>query len=159
MSGCSCSTGFNSPPAIVGQVLPNSPAQTAGLEPGDRVVAIGGKEIQDFTKLRMNTALLRSDEPVEFTVDRPGIGQLEKPIVVYPAKNTAEYGMSSIGMTGGSTLQGPKEDRTERRPRIPTSVRRHARRRGRGENRRQRGRPGRGLQAGASNRRGCTASR
>ena len=95
--------GFNAPPTVIGQVIPGSPAQAAGLKSGDRIVAIDGHLQQDFTKLKMNTALLRSDEPAVFTIDRPGEGELKKSVT--PAKSTIEYGMSSIGVSGAGSLE------------------------------------------------------
>ena len=94
--------GFNAPPTIVGQVVPGSPAQTAGLLPGDRILSINGREQQDYTKLRMNIALLRTDEPADFVIDRPGVGQ--KTVAVTPAKNEAEYGMAAVGVAAANTL-------------------------------------------------------
>ena len=94
--------GFNAPPSIVGQVIPGSPAQAAGLMPGDRIVSINGREQQDYQKLQMNIALLRSDEPADFVIDRPGVGQ--KTIAVTPAKSDANFGMAAIGVSATSTL-------------------------------------------------------
>ncbi|MDB5328023.1 MAG: peptidase family protein [Phycisphaerales bacterium] len=95
--------GFNAPPTVIGFVIPGSPAQAAGLKSGDRIVAIDGHLQQDFTKLKMNTALLRSDEPAVFTIDRPGEGELKKPVT--PVKSTIEFGMSSIGVSGAGSLE------------------------------------------------------
>lgn len=39
-------------PPVVGEILPGSPAAEAGLEPGDRVLAIGGSRVRDFSDLR-----------------------------------------------------------------------------------------------------------
>ena len=38
-------------PPIVGEVLPNSPAEKAGLQKGDRILEINGKKIKDFQEL------------------------------------------------------------------------------------------------------------
>ncbi|HEX8323758.1 MAG TPA: RIP metalloprotease RseP [Tepidisphaeraceae bacterium] len=103
--------GFNAPPAVVGQVLPGSPAQAAGLKAGDRVLTVNGHAQQDFTKLRMNIALLRSDESATFEVDRPGAGR--QTIQLTPAKNVHEYNMPAIGVAPAGTLSaatGPDAD-------------------------------------------------
>lgn len=39
-------------PAIVGELLPEMPAQKAGLQPGDKVLAVDGLSIKDGTQLR-----------------------------------------------------------------------------------------------------------
>ena len=50
--------GFDVPPPVVGAVLPNSPAQHAGVKVGDRIVEFDGKVQRDFTKIQLNVALV-----------------------------------------------------------------------------------------------------
>ncbi|MGH8112833.1 MAG: RIP metalloprotease RseP, partial [Rhodanobacteraceae bacterium] len=38
-------------PAVVGKVLPDSAAQAAGLEPGDRILSVDGTRVADFNQL------------------------------------------------------------------------------------------------------------
>ncbi len=38
-------------PAKIGEVLPNSPAQKAGLKKGDQIIAINGKKVRSFEEL------------------------------------------------------------------------------------------------------------
>ena len=56
---------------IVGAITENSPAEEAGFEPGDRVLAIAGTEIERFSDIRMNL-MWRPGEAVTFDVDRDG---------------------------------------------------------------------------------------
>ncbi|EQD31950.1 membrane-associated zinc metalloprotease, partial [mine drainage metagenome] len=38
-------------PAVIRKVLPNSPAASAGVEPGDRILSIAGLKVSDFHQL------------------------------------------------------------------------------------------------------------
>jgi len=61
--------GINLPPAVVGGVVPGSAAECAGLQPGDEVIAIGGKDGGlDFSDIMMAAALSDTNEPVELRV-------------------------------------------------------------------------------------------
>jgi regulator of sigma E protease len=64
--------GFNVPPSMVGGITTNSPAQQAGLRVGDRVRYLDGGYQHDFTKLQLNTALVRPDQPIPMVVERDG---------------------------------------------------------------------------------------
>ncbi|WP_029724519.1 M50 family metallopeptidase [Sphingomonas sp. UNC305MFCol5.2] len=60
--------GQNSTPSVVGSVQPRSAAAVAGLQPGDRITALGGRSVENFTDMVKYTQL-RPNEPVriEFT--------------------------------------------------------------------------------------------
>lgn len=61
--------GINLPPAMVGQVMPDSPAAHAGLKPGDEIIAIAGKDVDlDFGNIAIAAALSGKDEKVPMTV-------------------------------------------------------------------------------------------
>lgn len=65
-------------PADVGQVQPGSPAAAAGLQPGDKIVAVDGSAIESFEDLQgvvrdsagtpLRFAVQRGGQPVELTV-------------------------------------------------------------------------------------------
>lgn len=55
--------------AVVGGVAPGMPAQAAGIEPGDRVVAIGGNPIDSWYDLRPAIQSLEG-LPTTFTIER-----------------------------------------------------------------------------------------
>jgi len=64
--------GINLPPAVVGDVIPGSPADLAGLKPGDEIIEIDGKDKDlDFTNIALVAALSGRDEKVPMTVRRP----------------------------------------------------------------------------------------
>ncbi len=61
--------GINLTPAVVGEVVPNSPAARAGLKPGDEIVEIAGKsEDLDFSNILLAAALSDDGEKVALTV-------------------------------------------------------------------------------------------
>jgi regulator of sigma E protease len=70
--------GISLAPAVVGYVLPESPAAKAGLRPGDEVLEIGNKtQDLDFSDIVIAGALSRKDEQVPVTV-RHSDGQVER---------------------------------------------------------------------------------
>ena len=68
--------GMREAPALVGAVVPGSPAAAAGLEPGDRVVSINGRNAPTFSDLRIAAAMSGPGASVELAIDRPGEGRL-----------------------------------------------------------------------------------
>lgn len=58
-------------PAVVGDVVPGSAAESAGLRAGDRILAADGTEIQRFEELRAYVAL-RAETPIALRVLRDG---------------------------------------------------------------------------------------
>ena len=57
---------------IVGEVSEDSPAEAAGFQSGDRILAIAGQEIERFSDIRM-ALMWRPGEPVTFDIDRDGL--------------------------------------------------------------------------------------
>lgn len=58
-------------PTVVGAVMPNSPAQVAGLQAGDRITAVGGRSFDTFDQLA-RYVVLRPGEQVEIDFVRNG---------------------------------------------------------------------------------------
>jgi regulator of sigma E protease len=58
-------------PPVVGSVVAGSPAAQAGLQPGDRITALGGRAIDDFSDMYYYTAI-RAGEQVTIAYDRGG---------------------------------------------------------------------------------------
>lgn len=70
----------------VGAVLPNSPAEQAGLRPGDRIVAIDGQQLENPRPF-YEAIVISQGDVVELTVEKPGSPaeqrRLELPAAVF----------------------------------------------------------------------------
>ena len=65
--------GLNEPKgALIAGVMENSPAESAGLEPGDVIVELGGRKIDDHADLRNRIAEQDPDAEVEVAFVRQG---------------------------------------------------------------------------------------
>lgn len=96
--------GFNAPPAVVGSVVAGSPAQAAGLQPGDRILTIDGEQQRDFTKIQMNVAMHKAGDQAEVVVDRPGQGKVT--LHVTPAISGRSGGLLALGVGQPFSLKG-----------------------------------------------------
>ncbi|RIY01568.1 RIP metalloprotease RseP [Aureimonas flava] len=65
------STGIVVGDPVVSEVRPGSPAQTAGLQPGDRIVSADGDAIEYFGDLQRHVST-RAGVPVQLGIDRAG---------------------------------------------------------------------------------------
>ncbi|MGC4251231.1 MAG: RIP metalloprotease RseP [Sphingobium sp.] len=63
--------GESRTPAVAGQVQPGSAAAAAGIEAGDRIVSLNGREMGTFDDIRLY-AQIRPGEPVTIIVERDG---------------------------------------------------------------------------------------
>ncbi len=71
---------------VVNEVLVNSPAAEAGLEPNDVIVRINGQEVSGFVAFRRRTLALLPGHEVELTVFRGGeLRELRSTLVRNPA--------------------------------------------------------------------------
>jgi regulator of sigma E protease len=88
-------------PPVVGAVSSDSPAEAAGIEKGDRVVAIDGKPVRYYRDLQQ-FAWLSGGNHATLTVDRGG-DLLEVPLTVGRRVTTDQFGgESEIGFIGVS---------------------------------------------------------
>jgi regulator of sigma E protease len=62
--------GLELTPPIVGEVVPNSPADVAGLKAGDRIVEIDGEKFIDYMSIVLAAAFADKDRPVEMKVKK-----------------------------------------------------------------------------------------
>ena len=55
------------------EIVPGSPAETAGLKPGDRIVKVRNTDVDSFESLRLVVMSLREGDEVEITYRRDGV--------------------------------------------------------------------------------------
>lgn len=60
------------PGAKLEKVHPGTPAESAGLQDGDRVLAIDGKNVENFADLRGRIGFTKPGKTVELSIDRKG---------------------------------------------------------------------------------------
>lgn len=93
-------------PALVGEVLPGSPAAQAGFQPGDRVVALDGKAVGSFQAVR-RAVLAMPGKVVRFSVERAG-KSLDLDVIVAAeevgGKTVGRIGLAAAPVTGQADL-------------------------------------------------------
>ena len=98
--------GINLPPAVVGEVIPDSPAARSGLKPGDELIAIAGKDADlDFGNIAIAAALSGKDEKVSMTVRHPDGSEEDIEIV---AEQIPGEPMKSFGILAPISLEVAK---------------------------------------------------
>jgi regulator of sigma E protease len=104
--------GFSVPPAMVGGIIPNSPAQVAGLRTGDEIWTYDGKRQYDWTKVQLNVALSGEGETVPIEVKRKtsdGGTELVK-LMITPRREAGDpRGFLSLGLMNPRALRGVSE--------------------------------------------------
>ena len=102
------SIGLELPPAVVGDVLRNSPAEKAGIVPGDRIVSVNGDEFVDYTSLPMAAALSDKGQPIDFVIQHED-GTTEPISVVAVEPQNLALPIRQIGIAQPTTLNLPLE--------------------------------------------------
>jgi len=95
--------GMKLPPAVVGSVLPGSPAERQGLRAGDEIVEVNGETFVDFTSLVLAPALSGKGQPIHFKVKRPD-GRIDAVDVVAEDAVLSDIPGRSLGIQQGQTL-------------------------------------------------------
>jgi regulator of sigma E protease len=83
-------------PAVIGDVIPNMPAASAGLKPGDKVVEIDGIGIRDFNDMR-GLVVESPNKTLGFVIQRDG---RDLSLDITPAAQFNEQLQIDIGILG-----------------------------------------------------------
>lgn len=96
--------GIDLKPAMVGRVIPNSPAYDAGLKEGDEIVAVNGERFVDFESVLLAPALAEPGEPISFIVkDRET--QMEEEIKIIAEERAGDSSeLRYTGISPATTL-------------------------------------------------------
>jgi serine protease Do len=89
--------------ALVGDVVPASPAEEGGILQGDIILEIDGKQIEDSRQLRLQVAMLRPGTEAIFSVFREG-NTIEVPITLGELEEDV-----AIASTGGAEKGSAEE--------------------------------------------------
>ncbi len=92
---------------VVGAVVPDMPAATAGVQAGDRITAVDGRNVRRFEDVARAIAT-NPGEPVTLTLDRDG-QTLEKTTTPRMLRETDrfgnEYSRGALGIRSGSEIE------------------------------------------------------
>lgn len=58
------------PGSVIGQVLDGTPAQTAGIKAGDKVISINGSKIESWNELTGKIGATKEGQPIKMTIER-----------------------------------------------------------------------------------------
>lgn len=108
--------GMEATPPRIAFIEPDSPADRAGLLPGDVVREINGEKVIEFNEVRFAVLLAPPLDPIEFVVERDG--KIEEPIYIKPTfnnpDNTRDIQRLMVGIAPGVTGEivavGPEID-------------------------------------------------
>jgi regulator of sigma E protease len=96
-------------PAVVGKLVPGSPAERAGLREGDHIIAVGGETVDDFAGL-VQRVQPRPGKTLTFSVERGG-SRLDVPIEVEAQRDGGRM-VGRIGVQPSASARIPEEMRT-----------------------------------------------
>jgi regulator of sigma E protease len=83
-------------PAVIGEVQPDSAAAEAGLEPGDRIVAVDQEPLASFEQLQ-GIVRLQPDVPLTFAIERDGQSM---DVIVTPRETAIEDRFGQVHRIG-----------------------------------------------------------
>lgn len=110
--------GMQAPAPRIGTVEPDSPADKAGLLPGDVIHSINGERVLEFGEIQAATLLSKLHEPLEVVVERDG--EIVPPLFIIPEyrdpSDMTDIKRQVIGISPGVTREilavGPEIDST-----------------------------------------------
>lgn len=103
--------------AVVAQVAPGSPADKAGLKPGDVITTVNGQPVRNSSALRNTIGLLRVGSKVTLGILRDGRPKTLRAVITEPEQTRIEAGRTSKHLAGavlgGIEAGHPLADRVE----------------------------------------------
>lgn len=93
--------GVDDEVTTIGYVVPESPAARAGLQPGDTVKKINGREIREYDEIRFAVILSEPHDPIDMEVDRGG---KIMSVAVQPEPNQ-QSNLLQVGIAPASTRE------------------------------------------------------
>jgi len=109
LAGFAYTYGVDRTPAVVGTVIAGAPGATAGLQPGDRILAIDGRAIETFTDVA-RYALIRPGQQVTLRVERDGTTS-DRPLAIGVVRQRDRFGndyrIGRIGIGSGDPVLAP----------------------------------------------------
>ncbi len=109
LGGFAVAYGDSRTPALVGGVLPGSPAATAGFQPGDRVTGLGGRPVETFDDM-VRYVKIRAGERVRVDYERGGApGSLDAVIGTQLQRDRFgnEYRVGQLGLAPTAPVYVP----------------------------------------------------
>jgi regulator of sigma E protease len=95
--------GKNLVPPVVGNVIPDSPAHIAGLQPKDTIIEVDGEKFVDFSNLLLSAALAEKGQGVSLLVEHPN--GTEEPFFIIPEERiNSTMGLREFGLSQAETL-------------------------------------------------------
>ena len=88
-------------PPVIGQIAPDSPAQQAGLQAGDRILAIGDKPIADFRDIVAATSGTQPGDSLVVRYERSGSEHTARVTAGSHKVDGRSVGFIGVGQVGG----------------------------------------------------------
>ncbi|MFC5078687.1 Periplasmic serine endoprotease DegP precursor [Vibrio thalassae] len=99
--------------AFVSQVVPDSAADKAGLEAGDIIISVNGKNISTFSELRAKVATLGAGKTIKLGIVRDGKEKSFDVTLTEAAKTITKADKLHEGLTGAEFANTDKNDPVE----------------------------------------------
>ncbi len=93
--------GVETNSTTIGQVVPESPAAMAGLQPGDTVLKINGSVIREYQEISYSVVLADPHEALDFEIERDG----EVRHVLVKPRPEQQRNLLQVGITSATTRE------------------------------------------------------